>query len=88
MREAALESLDGASADEAVGAQRACRISAPMSGILPLPTWLIILRIWSNCLTSWLTCWTFVPEPLRDAQPPRALDQLGLAALLRASSRG
>src|SRR3954449_2688466 len=21
------------------------------------------LRIWSNCLTSWLTCWTLVPEP-------------------------
>src|SRR3954453_18671069 len=38
-------------------------MSAPRSGILPRPIWRISLRIWSNCLTSWLTCWTLVPEP-------------------------
>ena len=33
------------------------------SGILPFASWAIILRIWPNCLTSWLTAWTVVPEP-------------------------
>jgi hypothetical protein len=57
-------------------------MSWAMSGIRPLPSCFIILRIWPNCLTSWLTCWTFVPEPSGDPQAPRALDELGPAALL------
>ena len=40
------------------------RISSPRSGILPCCRPFIILRISPNCLTSWLTCWTVVPEPL------------------------
>ena len=52
------------------GEADACRLaglahaSRPRSGILPRPSCFISLRIWPNCLTSWLTAWTFVPEPL------------------------
>ena len=38
--------------------------AAPRSGIFPEERPFIILRISPNCLTSWLTCWTVVPEPL------------------------
>ena len=31
---------------------------------MPLPICFMTLRIWPNCLTSWLTAWTLVPEPL------------------------
>src|SRR5919204_36161 len=34
------------------------------SGIRPRPICFITLRIWPNCLTSWLTAWTLVPDPL------------------------
>ena len=47
----------------------------------PRPAAVISLRIWPNCLTSWLTAWTVVPEPVRDPLAPRAVDHLGLRAL-------
>ena len=31
--------------------------------MLPLPICFMSFCIWANCLTSWLTCWTVVPEP-------------------------
>ena len=46
------------------GTAQRCRISCPRSGILPDERPFIILRISPNCLTSWLTCWTVVPDPL------------------------
>src|SRR4029453_18300432 len=57
---------EGSGRERAAFARPYCppRMSAPRSGILPRPTWRMILRIWSNCLTSWLTAWTLVPEPL------------------------
>src|SRR3712207_8838937 len=49
--------------DRRVHYRCACRISASRSGILPCPICFISLRIWPNCLTSWFTACTFVPEP-------------------------
>src|SRR5215210_7310656 len=51
-------------AQEDSGGDYLCRISWPRSGIFPELRPFIILRISPNCLTSWLTCWTVVPEPL------------------------
>ena len=53
----------GGAGDRRARAQR-WRIRAPRSGIFPVESPFISLRISPNCLTSWLTCWTLVPEPL------------------------
>ena len=47
----------------AAAAQR-LRISWPRSGMRPCCRPRMSLRISPNCLTSWLTCWTVVPDPL------------------------
>src|SRR5258707_10560282 len=57
------------------------------SGILPEAIDRIILRIWSNCLTSWLTCWTRVPEPLAMRLRRGALVIPGLAPPARGHRR-
>ena len=30
---------------------------------MPCCSWRIIFFIWANCLTSWFTAWTLVPDP-------------------------
>ena len=39
------------------------RVSCSIEGIFPCWSWRIIFCIWPNCLTSWFTAWTVVPEP-------------------------
>src|SRR3954447_10402153 len=45
-----------------VGSQRG-PASCCIDGIFPCESWRIIFCIWPNCLTSWFTAWTLVPEP-------------------------
>ena len=58
------------------------RISCCGSGILPFASCAISLRIWPNCLTSWLTACTVVPDPraIRFRREPSI--RSGLRALL------
>src|SRR4051812_37989295 len=45
-----------------VGSQRG-PASCCIDGIFPCESWRIIFCIWPNCLTSWFTAWTLVPDP-------------------------